>query len=139
MLSQHLSWDKHWPVQQLPRLWWLRSRGLLCRAAAASCAAVCTTKPITSFVEAFNDLGVGSSLGMLSAASRIPPSVAACSRNPQGAELTLAPWEMCYRDVQSLLYFHSDHPHLQELELNSAGKDLAYASQAWPGCFWQGC
>jgi len=110
--------DKHRPVQQLPQLLCLRSRDLLCRVAVTPRAAACTAKPIASFVEAFNDSGAGSSLGMVSTASRIPPSVAACSRHPQGAELAQAPQATCYQDLRSFLDFHSNHPHLQGLELN---------------------
>lgn len=108
------------PYSSFPKLLCLRSQDLLYRAAVTPCAAVCTTKPIASFVEAFNDSGAGSSPGTISTASRIPPSVAACSRNPRGAELTLAPREMCYQDVWSLLYFHSNHPCLWWLELNQS-------------------
>lgn len=84
------------PCGSFPKLLCLRSQRLLCHVAVSPHAAVCTTNPSTSFVEAFNDSGTSSSLGMISTASRIPPSVAACSRIPEGAELRLAPRGMCY-------------------------------------------
>lgn len=103
------------------------------RAAVTPRAAVCATKPIASFVEAFNDSGAGSSLGMFSTASRIPPSVAACSRNPRGAELTLAPREMCYQDVRSLLYFHFDQPRLRGVRAKLKGGGGSGEQRGWEG------
>lgn len=83
-----------------------------------------TTKAIASFVEAFNDSGASSSLGTVRTASIIPPSVAACSRNPWGAELTLAPQESGYWEAWSLLQLPLRPP-------SSSG-------QAGAGCFLAG-
>lgn len=83
-----------------------------------------TTKAIASFVEAFNDSGASSSLGTVRTASIIPPSVAACSRNPWGAELMLAPQESGYWEAWSLLQLPLRPP-------SSSG-------QAGAGCFLAG-
>lgn len=105
------------PCRGFPQL--LCSQGLLRRAAVTPCAAVCTTKPIASLVEAFNDSGAGSSPGDGFHCLQ-NSSLGGCfvAEIPRGAELMLAPQEMCYQEVRSLLYFHSDHPHLWGLELN---------------------
>lgn len=106
------------PCSSFPKLLCLCSWCVLCCAAGTPGTAVCTTKPIASFVEAFNDSGAGSSPGTVSTASTIPPSMAACSRSPRGAKLRLASLEMCCQDIWSLLYFHSNHFRPGGVELN---------------------
>lgn len=134
------------PCSSFPRLPCLRSQGLLCHAAVTPRTAVCTTNPGASFVEAFNDSGAGSSPGDGSHCLQNSSLSGCLYRNPQGAELMLAPLPGYL--VLALFPIQSSSSSRAELRGGSSrdgkalgdseGNDLGYTSQAWLGSFQQG-